>query len=112
MRALISLAFLAALTACKGGEDPRVTEILDLTGDATAGATVYASACADCHGAEGEGDIGPALTEHMGHHPDAEIVEIVLDGRSGMTAFETLLTPQEIADLLAFLRESWGEYEG
>lgn len=109
----VAMAFLVGMTiGCNGGGDERIDEILALTGDAASGESLYAVNCASCHGAEGEGDIGPSLEEHIPHHDDEYLLTTILDGASGMTAFATLLEPQQHADLLAYLRATWGEHEG
>lgn len=80
------------LLACT--TDPALT----LTGDSSAGATLWAADCALCHGNEAEGTPrGPALDGE-----DAEaFVDVVRFGRGDMPAFD--LTDQELADLLAWL---------
>jgi len=73
------------------------------SGDAQAGATVYASNCAACHGQKGEGVLGPKLA---GISLSAEeIVTIVKNGKtgSGMPSFGGKLGDQDIQDLAAFI---------
>ncbi len=112
MRVLATLGMIGMMMGCNGGGDARIDEILALTGESASGEALFAVNCASCHGAEGEGDIGPAMDEHVTHHDDAYLLTTILDGADGMTAFATLLEPQQHADLLAYLRATWGEYDG
>ncbi len=97
---------MLTLSACKdkGGTDSGSA----LVGDATAGATVYANVCASCHGANGEGTEGyaPSMTEEVPDLSDEEITDVVNNGYEAMPAQS--LTEQEMADLLAYLNETFG----
>ena len=77
-------------------------------GDATTGADVYATHCAECHGAQGQGGSGTALANRvfMATASDAFIRYSIAKGRSGtpMAAFENILTETEINDVVSFLR--------
>jgi mono/diheme cytochrome c family protein len=79
-------------------------------GDAAAGEEVFASAgCANCHvleAAGAEGSVGPNLDELQ---PSAEATaEQVTNGGNGMPAYGDQLSPEEIADVAAFVAESAG----
>ncbi|MCA9491382.1 MAG: cytochrome c [Myxococcales bacterium] len=101
----VMVAALALLVGCggDGGGGSRVDDIMALTGDAAAGATVFDANCAVCHGADGTGGSGPDITSKS--NPD-EVAGYVLDGAEGMTAFDGVLTDQEIADVVAYVTES------
>ncbi len=77
-------------------------------GDTTAGEASYQTSCAVCHGAAGEGGIGPALAENefIQSLNNADLVDFILEGRSGtaMAGFKGRLTNEEIANIVAFLR--------
>jgi len=90
------------LTAC-GGKDDRVDEILALDGDADAGAEVFASTCAGCHGADGGGGSGPNL---QGEDEAEDVAEVVLYGGASMPGFDGDLSDQEIADVVAYVTEA------
>jgi len=90
-----------------------LTTLRDLwpIGDPVNGASLYATNCAACHGAEGEGGGGgtfPILqpNEFIQMNTNADLVEFIQDGREGtaMAGFEGRLTEQEIADIVAHLR--------
>ena len=87
------------LAACGGGYD----KVLELDGDIVSGEFIYGGYCASCHGDEGEGLNGPALTERLPLLTSAEILEQVETGGNGMPAYEGEFTDQELADLLEYL---------
>ena len=96
------LGVIATLaTAC--GDTQQADDILALEGDATNGEAVFSANCASCHGADGTGGSGPNLIGEAGED-DAEWVEIILGGEDTMPAFVDVLTDQEIADVLAWLK--------
>jgi mono/diheme cytochrome c family protein len=83
---------------------------LKLKGDATAGKTVFTSAgCVGCHtlaAAGAKGTVGPNLDEAK---PDTELVVTrVTKGQGAMPPFGSQLTPQQIADVAAFVTQSTG----
>ena len=105
----VALAALL-LAACGTKDDPDVVAVLDLTGDATAGADVYADTCgqSSCHGPSGsDGASGVDLAEHAPHHTDYELVDFMLNGVEAMAPVD--VTPQEAADVLAYLRDTFVE---
>ena len=78
----------------------RVTTISGLTADATNGASVYASFCAACHGASGEGvSSTPALTSLYGPTVSS-VATVVIEGKGSMAGLGTSLTDQQIADVV------------
>jgi mono/diheme cytochrome c family protein len=83
---------------------------LDLTGDAGAGETVFASGgCGACHtlaAAGASGTVGPNLDDAK---PSYELaVERITLGQGGMPAFGEQLEPQQIADVAQFVSSSAG----
>ncbi|MFN7143853.1 MAG: c-type cytochrome [Myxococcota bacterium] len=100
-----TLALALLLTACTGStKDTGGDEIV---GDATAGADLYAANCAACHGANGEGGTGPAMSE-VATKSDAEIEGYIVNGSDdgAMPPFPNL-TEQEIADIIAYIRANY-----
>jgi mono/diheme cytochrome c family protein len=80
----------------------------------------YAKDCQTCHGANGEGgpvklDDGtrlkvPSLRDgHALRHSDEEFTKQITKGGDGMPAFEQKLKPDQISDLIRFIRH---EYQG
>lgn len=98
----VALVLLATpLFACAEDLDTRVNSALALTGDATHGASLFATHCAVCHAADGSGGTGPDLTAHF---RGAEgVAEAIIAGRGEMTAFGDALSDQDVADLVAHL---------
>jgi len=79
-----------------------------LTGDATAGKAVFASAgCGGCHtlaAAGASGNVGPNLDEKK--PPTELVVARVTKGQGAMPPFGEQLDPQQIADVAAYVTQS------
>ena len=77
-----------------------------------AGAVKYAAVCAACHGAQGEGLIGPNLADAYWIHggSDVDIFNVLTHGvlEKGMPAWEAALSGEERAQVLAFIRSLEG----
>ena len=69
-------------------------------GDAGAGAAVYTSNCAGCHGTDGSGGSGPNI---QGKDDLAGIVAQVTGGGSSMPAFEGQLSTAEIQSVAEYV---------
>jgi quinohemoprotein ethanol dehydrogenase len=73
-------------------------------GDASAGKTVFAGNCSTCHGLSAHGgNGGPDLTTRPNAKIVAKVIAQVQKGGGGMPAFETTLTPKQIADVAAYV---------
>jgi mono/diheme cytochrome c family protein len=75
-------------------------------GNATVGAQLYTANCARCHGAAGEGGIGPQLAGSVVAKfadPQEEVV-FVQRGRGSMPAFGNALTYDEIQQIVNYTR--------
>lgn len=99
------LAFSLILVGCAGSDD-KVSGILELEGDAALGETLYADNCAGCHGADGEGGSGPAMTDEVPELSDEEIVDVIVNGYEEMPA-QDQLADQDVADVLAYLNATF-----
>lgn len=78
------------------------------------GQQVYAANCAACHGPEGRGGgVFPALAgnEFLTGDP-AQAIQVVLHGREAMPAFGGTLSNEQIAAVLSYERNSWGNEAG
>jgi mono/diheme cytochrome c family protein len=125
--ALMTAALLLLMAACqtdKTGNTPNANKT-----PATAASTPdpfaatrasYEKNCKLCHGANGEG--GPVKLEdwtklkvptfragHALRHPDSDFVKQITKGGDGMPAFGEKLKPEEINDLIRFIRH---EFQG
>jgi mono/diheme cytochrome c family protein len=105
MRKTLLLLPLALLAAC--GDKGDDTGGSGLTGDATAGESVFASNCAACHGTDASGGSGPDLGAHVPGMSDSEIQSVIENGEGLMPAISTL-SDQDIADVIAWLRGEFG----
>jgi cytochrome c oxidase cbb3-type subunit 3 len=75
------------------------------------GALTFASFCASCHGEQGQGLIGPNLTDKFWIYGDApmNLVHIIQKGNNnGMPAWEATITPEQTIALVAHLRKIQG----
>lgn len=74
----------------------------------TEGAGVYASRCAPCHAEQGQGLIGPNLTDSHWIHGRGQLMdiyEVVAQGvlEKGMPAWDRQLTPAELRRVVAYV---------
>ena len=63
--------------------------------------------CADCHGADGSGAMGPSLADGRWHFggDDGEIFESIYQGRpDGMPAWGSLISPDQVWMLAAYVK--------
>lgn len=125
---LISLA-LFLLAACqtekpvnppKANDNSATAKSTSAPDQFAATRVLYEKDCKLCHGANGEGgpvklDDGtklkvPSLREgHALKHPDADFVKQITKGGDGMPAFGEKLKPEEINDMVRFIRH---EFQG
>jgi mono/diheme cytochrome c family protein len=107
------------LSGCIGGPTPPVV----LSEQAQRGRATYLQACATCHQVDGNGLSGafPPLAGSEWLEPDDTVpIRIVLNGLKGsirvagkkydglMLAHRDLLSDQQIADVLTYVRADWG----
>lgn len=118
-RTFLSLCTAAALTFVVGCGDKDDGDTAGTTdhgdhdhdggggdGDAAAGETVYASSCAACHGASGEGGSGPAMDSVVPGHSAADIAEIAKEGEGSMPPI--LSDDTDAANVGAYAVATWG----
>ena len=111
---LALLAFLGVACSVPGGDVTTATPETvvgkvpvepTLTGDPVAGKEVFTSkGCGACHvlsDAGATGTIGPNLDEKK--PPLALVVDRVVNGKGAMPPFKSQLTPQQIADVAAYV---------
>lgn len=84
--------------------------LVALTKDAAVverGRAVYAASCLACHGAKGEGLVGPNLTDAVWIHPNkpTELLDVVGNGvlEKGMPAWKPALGADKVKDAVVFL---------
>jgi cytochrome c6 len=97
------IVFLTVLLAAAHGAQAQAP--------AADGKTLFAKNCAACHQAGGKGIPGafPALAGNafVQGAPD-EVATVLLKGRGGMPDFSGSLDDAEIAQVLSYVRTSWG----
>lgn len=84
----------------------------DPVADAPTGEDEYLSTCARCHQADGSGfrDVYPALADNplVTLHDPNPTIEVVLEGRGGMPGFRNAADPDELAAIITYIRDAWG----
>jgi ubiquinol-cytochrome c reductase cytochrome b subunit len=129
--ALHGPAEAVAQTAGGGGAGPTTGGAGPTTGgaggSAQAGAAVYTSNCAGCHGAQGAGQPGvfpPLAGSEMVKGDPKKLIHIVAYGLSGditvkggkfngqMPAWKGNLTDKQVADVITYIRGAWGNGAG
>ena len=100
---LTRLTALAALLAAAPGAQAQAA--------AADGKTLFAKNCAACHQANGKGIPGafPALAGNsFVQGAPVEVATVLLKGRGGMPDFSGSLDDGQIAQVLSYVRTSWG----
>jgi cytochrome c551/c552 len=83
--------------------DPYVQEVLSLLGDENRGAAIFEMNCAQCHGVNADGNVGPSLHEIGKRRSQIDLIYQVVTGQTPpMPKFQP--SPQEMADLLTYLK--------
>ena len=74
------------------------------------GQAIFATRCAACHGADGQGGYGPTLANVIAHRfPNpADEAAVVTKGRGAMPSFADSLTPEQIAAVVEYTRTGLG----
>ena len=77
-----------------------------------AGAEIYSTNCAMCHGNAGEGLIGPNLTDAYWIHgnSNADVFNVITNGvlEKGMTPWESVLSVEERSQLVSYIHSLLG----
>jgi len=78
------------------------------------GLVVYTDNCAVCHGAEGEGGVGPALAKNGFVNGRAAVINQILYGATdhGMPPFAPVLSDEEVAQVSTYIRNAFGNSAG
>ena len=115
----IIVAFATALAAITLGSSLLVAneEIGTVEDDAlfaelmTEGEEIFSYSCAMCHGDEGQGMIGPPLRQNTSS--PRGLARVIVNGRSGgMPPVGADMSHREIAAVMTFVRNSWGNQYG
>jgi mono/diheme cytochrome c family protein len=81
------------------------------------GQQVYTQICQSCHMADGKGATGAATIPALANNPRLAVaaypITMVAKGRGAMPWFDDILTPTQIADVVAYVRTHFGnDYRG
>jgi cytochrome c6 len=103
---IIFTAFI--LSACNSHTErpPEPQKVID------SGQHLYVEFCAECHQTDGMGwsNLYPRLAGNpiVTLHDPEPIIDTVTYGQGSMMAFHDRLTSQEIAAILSYIRNAWG----
>lgn len=102
---------MACGSAGVGGD--RTSTIADLDGDVANGEAVYTANCVVCHLTDGTGETNGGVGDDLvlafsESDDDLEYIDVILNGEGEMTAFGSSLEDQDIADLMAYMRDAFG----
>jgi cytochrome c6 len=85
-------------------------------GPDSAGSATFRTKCAMCHGQDGGGsevgksmsvpDLRSAVVQKL---PDAQLAQIISDGKGGMPSFKASLSEDQVHSLVAHIRSLHGE---
>jgi len=111
---MLLVVFLAVIEVWTAGWDSH-TERPGNTGELMRlGQVTYVEFCAECHQTDGTGwsTLYPTLAGNpiVTLHDPEPVILTVKYGQGSMTAFGERLTPQEIAAVLTYVRNSWGNH--
>jgi mono/diheme cytochrome c family protein len=114
--AIRTLAVVLGLvsSACDSDDEPvnpRVDDVLALTGDSTAGMMVFVQVCGTtaCHGPDGNTPGTPQtvkFSERIPEMDDRGIADTILSGLRTMPA-QSQLTDQQVADVVAYVLDTF-----
>lgn len=96
MRAL-GIVLILVLSACGVGQPS----------ESASGAEIYNQLCANCHGADLGGGLGPPLgpDSNSADRPDEFLEIAILNGRGSMPSFSSSLDEEQLDRLIGYLRE-------
>jgi cytochrome c6 len=79
--------------------------------DSAAGSATYRTKCAMCHGQDGSGsEVGKSMnvpdlrSQVVQKLPDAQVAQIISDGKGGMPPFKNSLGEDQVHSLVAHIR--------
>jgi cytochrome c oxidase cbb3-type subunit 3 len=97
----VLLTFLLAASCLAQDKNPHTTPE-----DVAAGAKIYRSHCADCHGLSGQGGKGPDLTTGQFFHgsSDSALLKNISDGITGTAMPGQFFSPDQVWQIVAYVR--------
>lgn len=102
-------AIVAYIRSWEGNPPVEVPPQVSAETLALKGAEIYKQICAQCHGDQGQGNVGPALNDpgFQSSQTDQAIFAMISQGHGGtsMIAWDEILTVEQINQLVAFIRQ-------
>ena len=84
--------------------------------DSAAASATFRTKCAMCHGPDGSGsEVGKSMnvpdlrSPIVQKLPDAQLTQIISDGKGGMPSFKSSLSEDQVHSLVAFVRSLRGK---
>jgi mono/diheme cytochrome c family protein len=74
------------------------------------GEQVYEEVCAECHGPEGGGQVGPPLRQNVENARG--VVRAIVGGRGNMPPIAWDFPDEKVAAVVTYVRNSWGNEYG
>lgn len=99
----------------KAASGPDLTPFSSLESAMELGQQKYATTCVLCHGAEGQGGIGLPFAGSALMTDSSRVqenIDVLLKGRNTMPSFAAQLTPREIAAVITYQRNAFGNNTG
>ncbi len=105
-KAIVSVLFFVAFVFALALSSKSTVRVQAASASKEHGAELFAnSGCVHCHGPAGlKAGIGPSLKDVAKRRKPEEIFKQIHDGSNAMPAFGDQLKPEEIEDLVAYLR--------
>jgi mono/diheme cytochrome c family protein len=127
LRGSVLMIIVCALVMCACRNQPTTTTNTETKASPAATATpdefagvrgIFAKECQNCHAADGTGgrvklEDGKTLkvpsfrAGHALRHADSDFRRQIMEGGDGMPAFKDKLTPQQIDELIRFVRQEF-----
>jgi mono/diheme cytochrome c family protein len=108
---LAALVVTAAFVLLLFVNEPAKPAAIPAVGTDQAGAAIYSTRCAGCHGSDGGGGFGPALGNGIvaERYPDpADQAAVIANGQGAMPGFDGSLSPEQITAVVTFTRTELG----
>lgn len=74
------------------------------------GEAAYTETCAECHGPQGGGQVGPPLRQNVANAEG--IIRAIVGGRGNMPPVAWDFSDRELAAVATYIRNSWGNEYG
>lgn len=72
------------------------------------GLELYVMNCSACHGANGQGGVGPAHAGNQNLADTQHVLHTVHEGKGFMPPFAKTLNDEQIAAVATYIRNAWG----